>query len=399
MSFMDILNIILAFLILAVVGLSIAYIYTVYKNKNTDEENENGEKKGKNQKKQKNVVFTEIPVFDFMQFDKIEDNMIVQDNETRYLMVIECEGVNYDLMSNMEKTAVEAGFVQFLNSLRHTIQIYTQTRTVNIEESIMNYRAKIEELAKALETKQRKHTAMLQEGIATQKQIEDSKREIARLQNLYDYGVDVVENIEKTSQNKNVLRKHYYIIVPYYSSEIDGDMLDPEEQRNMIFSELYTRAQSIIRTLFACSMKCRILNSYELADLLYVAYNRDESEVYGIDRALRAGYNDLYTTGQDIIDKKMAALDEKIEQEALKLAINKVEEAKSEKEKKLEKKEKSFSDLVKEMAKQMLNDNETILGKEIADSAIDKINKTKEEGGNDNEEKEKTTKKPRNNTK
>lgn len=399
MSFMDILNIILAFLILAVVGLSIAYIYTVYKNKNTDEENENGEKKGKNQKKQKNVVFTEIPVFDFMQFDKIEDNMIVQDNETRYLMVIECEGVNYDLMSNMEKTAVEAGFVQFLNSLRHTIQIYTQTRTVNIEESIMNYRAKIEELAKTLETKQRKHTAMLQEGIATQKQIEDSKREIARLQNLYDYGVDVVENIEKTSQNKNVLRKHYYIIVPYYSSEIDGDMLDPEEQRNMIFSELYTRAQSIIRTLFACSMKCRILNSYELADLLYVAYNRDESEVYGIDRALRAGYNDLYTTGQDIIDKKMAALDEKIEQEALKLAINKVEEAKSEKEKKLEKKEKSFSELVKEMAKQMLNDNETILGKEIADSAIDKINKTKEEGGNDNEEKEKTTKKPRNNTK
>ena len=399
MSFMDILNIILAFLILAVVGLSIAYIYTVYKNKNTDEENENGEKKGKNQKKQKNVVFTEIPVFDFMQFDKIEDNMIVQDNETRYLMVIECEGVNYDLMSNMEKTAVEAGFVQFLNSLRHTIQIYTQTRTVNIEESIMNYRAKIEELAKTLETKQRKHTAMLQEGIATQKQIEDSKREIARLQNLYDYGVDVVENIEKTSQNKNVLRKHYYIIVPYYSSEIDGDMLDPEEQRNMIFSELYTRAQSIIRTLFACSMKCRILNSYELADLLYVAYNRDESEVYGIDRALRAGYNDLYTTGQDIIDKKMAALDEKIEQEALKLAINKVEEAKSEKEKKLEKKEKSFSELVKEMAKQMLNDNETILGKEIADSAIDKINKTKEEGGKDNEEKEKTTKKPRNNTK
>ncbi len=399
MSFMDILNIILAFLILAVVGLSIAYIYTVYKNKNTDEENENGEKKGKNQKKQKNVVFTEIPVFDFMQFDKIEDNMIVQDNETRYLMVIECEGVNYDLMSNMEKTAVEAGFVQFLNSLRHTIQIYTQTRTVNIEESIMNYRAKIEELAKTLETKQRKHTAMVQEGIATQKQIEDSKREIARLQNLYDYGVDVVENIEKTSQNKNVLRKHYYIIVPYYSSEIDGDMLDPEEQRNMIFSELYTRAQSIIRTLFACSMKCRILNSYELADLLYVAYNRDESEVYGIDKALRAGYNDLYTTGQDIIDKKMAALDEKIEQEALKLAINKVEEAKSEKEKKLEKKEKSFSELVKEMAKQMLNDNETILGKEIADSAIDKINKTKEEGGNDNEEKEKTTKKPRNNTK
>lgn len=208
------------------------------------------------------------------------------------------------------------------------------------------------------------------------------------MQNLYDYGVDVVENIEKTSQNKNVLRKHYYIIVPYYASEIDNDLLDKEEKRNMIFAELYTRAQTIIRTLFACSMKCRILNSYEIADLLYVAYNRDESEVYGIDKALKAGYNELYSTGQDIIDKKMLALDQKIEQDALKLAVEKVEEVKSEKQKRLEKKEKSFDDLVKEMAKQMLKENETLLGREVAKEAIEKVDKTNEEGGTNNEEKQ-----------
>lgn len=389
MSFTEILNIILACLIMVVIFLAIAYFYISYKNKNTEGDSLNIEKKDKNKADKKGTTYTKIPVFDFMQFDKIEDNMIIQDNGARYLMVVECEGVNYDLMSNMEKAAVEAGFVQFLNSLRHTIQIYTQTRTVNIEESIMNYRTKIDELSKTLENKQRKYTSMLQEGIATQKQLDDAKREILRLQNLYDYGVDVVENIEKTSQNKNVLRKHYYIIVPYYASEIDNDMLDEEEKRNMIFAELYTRAQSIIRTLFACSMKCRILNSYELADLLYVAYNRDESEVYGIDRALRAGYNELYSTGQDIVDKKMAALDEKIEQDALKLAIDKVEEAKSEKEKRLEKKEKSFEELVKEMAKKMLKENQTILGQDIAENAINKIDETKEEGGNKNEEKTK----------
>ena len=54
-----------------------------------------------------------------MQFDKIEDNMIIQDNGARYLMVIECEGINYDLMSQIEKTSIEAGFVQFLNTLRY----------------------------------------------------------------------------------------------------------------------------------------------------------------------------------------------------------------------------------------------------------------------------------------
>lgn len=389
MSFSDILNIILACLFMAVVGLGLTYWYLTYKSKQEEENKTGGIKKDKKQENQKATTYTKLPVFDFMQFDKIEDNMIVQDNGARYLMVIECEGVNYDLMSNMEKAAVEAGFVQFLNSLRHTIQIYTQTRTVNIEESLMNYRGRIDELSKSLETKKRKYSSMLQEGIATQKQLEEARREIERLQNLYDYGVDVVENIEKTSQNKNVLRKHYYIIVPYYASEIAGEMLNEEEKRNIIFSELYTRAQAIIRTLFACSMKCRILNSYEIADLLYVAYNRDESEVYGIDRALKAGYTELYSTAQDIIDKKMLALDEKIEQNALKLAIEKVEEVKSEKEKKLAKKEKSFEELVKEMAKQMLKENQTVLGQDIAKDAIEKIDETKEKGGNKNEEKTK----------
>ena len=349
MNFSDILSIILACLIMAVMVLAIIYVYMSYKNKNTDNHREANGDKNNGASKQKGSSYTKIPVFDFMQFDKIEDNMIVQDNGSRYLMVVECEGVNYDLMSNMEKAAVEAGFVQFLNSLRYTIQIYTQTRTVNIEDSIQNYKTRLDEIAKNLDYKKRKQASMLQEGIATQKQMDDLKREIARLQNLYDYGVDVVENIEKTSQNKNVLRKHYYIIVPYYASEIDNDLLDPEEKRNMIFAELYTRAQSIIRTLFACSMKCRILNSYEIADLLYVAYNRDESEVYGIDRALKAGYNELYSTAQDIVDKKIAALDQKIEQDALKLAVEKVEEVKSEKQKRLAKKEKSFEELVKEM--------------------------------------------------
>lgn len=397
MSFSDILSIILACLIMAVMVLAIIYVYITYKNKNLEEGNTNNVKKDKNDTKQKTSSYTKIPVFDFMQFDKIEDNMIIQDGGARYLMVIECEGVNYDLMSEMEKAAVEAGFVQFLNSLRYTIQIYTQTRTINIAKSILNYKTKLEEISKSLEQKNRKHIALMQEGVATQKQIEDSKREIARLQNLYDYGIDVVENIEKTSQNKNVLRKHYYIVVPYYSSEIDNDLINEEEKRNIIFAELYTRAQSIIRTLFACSMKCRILNSYELAELLYIAYNRDESDVYGLDKALKAGYNELYTTGQDVIDKKIKALDKKIEEDALRLAIEKVEEVKSEKQKKLEKKEKTFEQLVKEMAKEMLRENQVAIGLQVTKEAMNKIDETNEEGGNKNEEK--TTKRTRKNAK
>lgn len=385
----DILNVALAFLIMAVMILAAIYAYMMYKNKTKSEGISERTERVENKTKQKANSYTKIPVFDFMEFDKIEDNMIVQDNGQKYLMVVECEGVNYDLMSEMEKAAVEVGFVQFLNSLRYTIQIYTQTRTVNIEDSLLNYRKKIDEISKTLENKKRKHTGMLQEGIATDKEIQDSNFEIKRLQNLYDYGLDVVDNIEKTSQNKNVLRKHYYIIVPYYSSEIDNDLLDEEEKRNMIFAELYTRAQSIIRTLYACSMKCRILNSYEIADLLYVAYNRDESETYGIDKALRAGYTELYSTAQDVIDKKIKALDKKIEEDGLKLAVETVEKVQSEKAKRLQKKEKSFDDLVREMAEKLIEENQRVIGKDVAEEAIKNINKTEEEGGSQDEEKPK----------
>ena len=393
MSLNDILTICLAVLFMAVIGLALAYVYLTYKNKQKVNSIENKDEKPDEKTKQKTSSYTKLSVFDFMQFDKVEDNMIIQDNGQRFLMVVECEGVNYDLMSGLEKNAVEAGFVQFLNSLRHTVQIYTQTRTVNIEDSILNYKARVDEINKSLDAKKRNHRALLQSGIASEKQITDSQIELNRLQNMYDYGIDIINNIEKTSQNKNVLRKHYYIIVPYYASEIDNDLLDDEEKRNMIFAELYTRAQSIVRTLYACSMKCKVLNSYEIADLLYMAYNRDEAETYGIDRALRAGYTELYSTAPDVVDKKLEELDKKIEEDGLKLAIKTIEKVKSSKQKKLERKEKSFDDLVREMAKELIKDNKNVLDKEISEEAIAEIDKTKEERGVVNEEKQKRTRK------
>ena len=88
--------------------------------------------KKKNDKSADNInvsnSYSKQSIMNFMEFDKIEDNMIVQRKGRRYLMVVECQGVNYDLMSNVEKVAVEEGFQQFLNTLRHPIQIYIKTR-------------------------------------------------------------------------------------------------------------------------------------------------------------------------------------------------------------------------------------------------------------------------------
>lgn len=44
------------------------------------------------------------------------------------------------------KNGVEQGFIQFLNTLRYPIQIYVQTRTVNLEGSIISYKARVKEI-------------------------------------------------------------------------------------------------------------------------------------------------------------------------------------------------------------------------------------------------------------
>lgn len=384
---MSILTMLLIILIFAIIILLFVAWYMSYKNKNS--KNEDGTSKESSTKTTKE--YTRKSIFQYMQFDKIEDNMIVQDEGKRYLMVIECEGINYDLMSQVEKTAVEAGFVQFLNTLRHPIQIYTQTRTINISESIANYHEKLEETKKELDVKQAMYTRLIKTDNYNEKQAETLSREILRLKNLYEYGSDVIDNIQKTSQNKNVLRKHYYIIVPYYSAELGGDLLDEEERKSMIFSEIYTRAQSIIRTLSACSVKSKVLNSNELVELLYIAYNRDDSDIFSVQKAIRSGYNELFSTAPDVLDKKMQAIDEKIEKEALNLAKDTVSLVRAEKERKIKKKEKDFEKLVQKMAEDMLRENQKYIGKDVTEKSIQRIKGTQEEGGEENEQKNKRT--------
>ncbi len=387
---MEVLTVILIFLIMAIIGLALLYWYMSYKDKKKIEEEE---KITSGTSTKVAVQYTKKSIFKFMQFDKIEDNMIVQDNRQRYLMVIECEGVNYDLMSQVEKTAVESGFVQFLNTLRFPIQLYTQTRTVNIGESIQNYKNKLDITKKELDIKQQEYARFLKSDNYNEKQAELMRKEVLRMKNLYEYGKDVIDDIQKTSQNRNVLRKHYYIVVPYYSAEIGTDLLDEEEKKAMIFSELYTRAQSLIRALFSCEMKCKILNSNELVELLYIAYNRDESEIYSVDKAIKAGYSELYSTAPDVLDKRMKAIDKQIEENAVQLARDAIDEVRAEKERKIKKKEKQFDELVRQMAEALLEDNKKYVGKEVTDKAIKKVNKTEEGGEDDGQKTKKRTRK------
>lgn len=218
--------------------------------------------------------------------------------------------------------------------------------------------------------------------------------ELTKQTNLYEYGRDIIYNTEKMSLNKNVLNQKYYIVIPYYTDELGQNSFDKEEIRNLSFSELYTRAQSIIRTISACGVNARVLNSDDLADLLYVAYNRDEAEVYGVDKALRAGFDELYSTAPDVLDKKMKILDKQIEDKAFEKANQLITEVKSEKQKAIEQKQDNMDDVIDELAKLILEENATMIGKDVAEEAIQKLEGDKQpenkKKGGDTEDGKKT---------
>ncbi len=382
-------------LIFAILILALIYWKMSLDEKNGKPKKTTIETKSSVQTKQTTKPYNKQSVFSFMEFDKIEDNMIVQKNGKRYLMVIECQGINYDLMSRAEKNAVEDGFSQFLNTLRHPIQIYTQSRTINLDSSLETYRHRVDGIKEELDRKENQYKQMVQSGNYNEQQLQKYKFEITKQRNLYEYGKDIIFNTERMSLNKNVLRKQYYIIVPYYAEESGNELFDKDEIRNLAFSELYTKAQSLIRTLSACSVAGKVLDSYELVDLLYNAYNRDEAETYGMKKALQAGYDELYITAQDVLDKKIKELNQQIEERALEEARNAIEEVKSEKQKRLEQKEMTLDELIDEMATQILERNKSYVGEDIAEEAKKKI-ETKEKEAKKNGKKEKAKSASRN---
>lgn len=387
-----VLMIVLVIMVILLIALGIVFAYSKI-NKKEENENKPTSEQNKNSKTKKFKDYRVGSVLNFMEFDTVVDNMISQKDGKRYIMVVECQGINYDLMSEAEKNGVEDGFVQFLNTLRHPIQIYTQTRTVNLDNSIQTYKEKMKEIEMALEKQEMQYKQMQRSETYTEEQLNKAYFELTKQRNLYEYGKDIIYSTEKMSLNKNVLNKKYYVVVPYYVEELGENDFDKQEQRNLAFSELYTRAQSIIRTLAVCGINAKVMDSNELVELLYVAYNRDEAEVYGLEKALKAGYDELYSTAPDVVDKQMKVLNEQIEQEALELATTKVNEARSEKQKALEEKKENKRDLIAELAQLIIEENAQIIGKDIAEEAINKID-TNEEGGTENvKEKAKRTRK------
>lgn len=316
-------------------------------------------------------------IYKFMEFDEIIDNMIVRKNNKQYVMILECKGINYDLLSEEEKESVELGFIEMLNTLRFPIQLYVQTRSLNLSEMIKKYLNKTDEIKGQIDRLSIQLQNALNAGDAeTAKKI---KAERNRKQNILEYGQSIEDYTMKISGSRNILQQKTYIVVSYFPVEYgDISKYSKDEINDIAFSELYTRCQTLSRALSAAEVSGRVLSSEELAELLYIAYNRDAEEKYTIKNALDADYSRLYSTARDVLEQRKAKINQQVENDASRIAAKSIIDADN----------KIREDRIKrtkERAKEMLNDYKDQISKPLYEESKRQIdNATDQEVLNEN---------------
>ena len=289
---------VIAFIILIL----IVFLLIIKKNE------EEAKKPGANAVKQTPLGMSYDDIKNFLPFDDIKDNMIVQEKGEKYTMLIGCQGINYYLMSEAEKISVEEGFIQFLNSLRFPIQIYVQSRTVNLDESIRAYYEKLDKIQADFSRMLEKFQTLTKQGASTEELLELGYQ-LEKKEKVLNYTKDLIDNISYMTQNTNVLQKKYYVAVSYHTAEAGiVNTMSPEDLYRVAYTELSNRAESICGGLMSSGIETNILDTYELTEVMYIAVNRDDADIFNIKKIIDSKISSISITAKSAEEKKQELL-------------------------------------------------------------------------------------------
>ena len=197
-------------------------------------------------------------------FSEMRENMIIM-SDGSFRAVIECESINFDLMSSHEREGIEFSYQNFINSLYFPVQILVRSRRVDIGPYL--------------------------DRLADIRRNQDNML----LNVLMD---DYMDFIDVLAQEANIMDKSFYVVVPYYPA---GEENAFKQQTKGLFSsffsgkkeatvtkidqvtytkakdEIKNRIDSVMSGLFQIGVKSWQLNTRQLGELFYTSYNPDTS--------------------------------------------------------------------------------------------------------------------------
>lgn len=212
-----------------------------------------------------------------LQIAEIRDGIVIM-NDGSYRAVVMCKAINFDLMSPQEREAVEYSYQGFLNSLYFPVQIFVRSQKVDL-------RPYIEKLDKIRSEHENMLLALLME--------------------------DYINFMSDLATQTNVMDKKFYVVVPLFQTVEVGkavgkvanaskgflaNAFGQKEQKVVINeadlerakTELRNRVQAVIGGLQQAGIQSLPLDTQELIELYYDAYNPDTAT-----RQQLKNFNDL----------------------------------------------------------------------------------------------------------
>lgn len=191
---------------------------------------------------------------------EVRDGIVIM-NDGSYRAVLACQSINFDLMSPQEREAVEFSYQGFLNSLYFPLQIFVRSQKVDM-------RPYIQKLDKIRSEHDNMLLALLME--------------------------DYIQYMTDISLQTNIMDKRFYVIIPFFNA-IDAqkvvqssknfftNVFGKKEEKVIINEqdlekakqELRNRIQACMAGLQQCGVKSVPLDTQELIELYYDAYNPD----------------------------------------------------------------------------------------------------------------------------
>ena len=196
---------------------------------------------------------SKAPTQNFVSIRDIRDNVVIQKNG-QMTMILLASSVNFALKSLDEQRAILFQFQQFLNTLDFTLQMYIQSRRLNIEPYL--------EMLGALEAKQ--------------------NNDLMRIQ-LREY----MEFIRTFTTDVDVMSKNFFVVIPYTPLKVNitkgitslftpgqkptGTPSDVQFEEHRI--QLEQRAGVVTEGLARVGVRTIALKKDDLVELFYHLYN------------------------------------------------------------------------------------------------------------------------------
>lgn len=200
-----------------------------------------------------------------LKIAEIRDGLVIMQDGS-YRSVVMAQSINFDLMSPDEREAVESSYQGFLNSLYFPIQIQIRSFRVDLK----NYMQKLERL----------HDA--QDNVLLSLLIED-----------------YIAYVDYLTESSNIMDKQFFVIIPYYPTP-DGVKAGADKSKKQLGSlfgnkkgvmhineaefkkaklEMKQNVTSVLESMNQMGVQAVALNTQEMIELFYNAYNPDTATV------------------------------------------------------------------------------------------------------------------------